>query len=477
MRRLVTCGVLLMTAGLLAPVACSTSCSSTDLAQEGDSVDSGDGKGGSDAATDREGVEAGRDVTDVCDSGLPSDQSWLVDPTIWHEVEGGEFLGPECVFLDADRSRLAIPKLVWNPCATSSPCEETDVVQGYGAFMGSPTMSTHAVEGSEDAIPYLSGNVGVVDGEYHYALRRTLRLDDGTTTDASLRRIPAQGDSVSCIFGSNEESALRKVLKGTGPGGVTKELNGFAGIPGRGATWNQPWLPKGGYLSAFDADHGGGIHVFLSPGAAVGMLTPGSSETTVLASGVGFIAGAGEGALVAWSKADAAAWSIEGWSPSAGSGTVTGPLPFRPCKFGMSSTRLVGVTGADATMACGEYAEPKLWSWPRVPSPDQGQLSISPSFSAKPVVVGKVSSWGEFAAAYVTEVGVPQPYLLLARVPDWTFRRIPAAGEFCVHDYAFTLTERYLYVAFTWLAANQSGRILSVKRFDLTKLSQIGEAL
>ena len=480
-----------LAAGLIGAAAgcwsCSSSTSTPNEVSGADAAPEAGADSRSDAGADRRdaGSDAPEAAVDWGDSGLPAEQAWLLDPTAWNPVPGSEFMHPRCELKSAVPEKIGFPKLVWAPCADASFCEEAEVVHGYGDAMWRPTMSTHVAENV--AVPLLGGQMPAKSATQHFLLRRTVELLGGTSTDVVMAQSPANAVVSSCSFGANEESARMILVTGTGSDAALWELAGFANSPGASGFWNQPWLPtsvKAGFSSDFDIDHGGGINFLLSLGLVAAELTPGSSEATKLTSGLGFLQGAGEGDLAIWSMANTTEFNIQGWSPDGGVRVIIPEMSTYTCGVGISPTTLVGFTGEMASQFCSDIKNPRLWATPRAYSPSEVKLTISPPFATNPHVGGKLVTWGDFVAADTrdttipnNEYGVPLNYLLVARISDWTFRKIQSSGEYGIHPMAFTLTDTHLYVAFSKNVAAETDKIRTVRRYDLAHFDQIGQAM
>ncbi len=432
--------------------------------------------------------------TQIGDSGLPLDQEWLLDPDTWTVIPGSEFAQPGCTLKEAKPGKIKFPILTWSPCTDAVACEEADVVQGYGnpQFGGSlfrPTISTHRVGGEESAL--MAGQHALGTATRNLGPRRTIDLTSGLSTDVYMEDFPAGQQFAMCVIQSCSESALlRPIMAKSQSDAANQEIDGFASVPGRAGFWNQPWLPfskLGGYAAVFDMDYGGGIELDLADSVVAGMLTPGSSDLTVIAQGSfsdGPANGAGEGDLAIWSTvglSDAGVLysSIMGWSPNGGTRTIIPSMATHTCSVGISPTKLVGLTG-DNVQACVWYGNARFWATPRAYQPDQVQLSISPPISSTRRSAMKLVTWGDFLASYSVEEGgnpnAPIAYVTVARISDWTIRKLPAPSGQQADGDAFSLTSKYLYVGFMGTAVNEINQIHTVRRYDLSQFESFTQA-
>jgi hypothetical protein len=425
----------------------------------------------------------GDDAPMPADSGLQPDQEWLLDPSAWSPVPDSAFVEPDCTYRHVVQGELRFPTIAWNACPSVASCEEADVAQNYGVFLARPTMSTHRLGSGPDGTPVLAGTHGMKPTGILLGIRRIVQLVSGKTTDAFSLSQPGTTTFSRCVFGSASESALIINMHA----GKAEEdasswvLMGFPFVDGRVGSFNLPWQSTStlAFPDSFDIDVDGGVHLFQGLSAVYAMLTPGSSELTQVATGKYFIRSAGEGDLALWSQNEGPNATIMGWSPDGGTRTIVDGMTTNTCSVAVSPTHLAGFTGAQNSSACGAYSDPKIWATARVYQASQAVLSISPPFSASPHYVSRLVTWGDFVAAHVKDNGDASsaPYLVLARISSWSFRKFRAPSDQWVHDHAFTLTDSHLYLAYAKMAAGEEDRIYTVRRFSLADFETIGEPM
>jgi hypothetical protein len=423
----------------------------------------------------------GEDAPSVSDSGLQPGQEWLLDSSAWVTIPGSDLAQPYCSYRRAVEGKTQFPPIVWKPCPSTGSCEEADVVQGYGTFLARPTMSTHRLGSGLDGTPVLQGTHGLKPTGILLSIRRVVQLATGATTDAFSLTQPGSMTFSRCVFGSALESALIICMHA----GKAEEdagsfiMFGFPFIDGRTGSFNLPWLPADNiaFPESFDVDLNGGTHVFQGAGAVYAMLTPGSSALMQVASGTYFVRSAGEGDLALWSQHDGTSSTIMGWSPDGGARTIIEGMSTNTCSVAVSPTHLTGFTGSANSTVCGAYLEPRFWATGRAYQPSQATLSVSPAFSTSTHYVAKLATWGDFVAAHVrdTQDASSVPYLVVARISDWKFRKFRAPVGQWVHDHAFTLTDTHLYLAYAKTAAGEDDKIYTVQRFNLADFDTIGE--
>jgi hypothetical protein len=350
-------------------------------------------------------------------------------------------------------------------------------------------MSTHRVAGDSGIHAILAGMVLSKYSTRAVTLRRSVDLTTSATTSVVARDTPDSQTTSACSFGVGGESAaqIHIMANDTTTDSGLLRLFGFAGVSNAVPSWNVPWRSGAlydGFMSGFDLDQGGGTAFFMAAGALMAMLTPGSSEMTTLATGEWFVRGAGEGDLAIWSKSQTGDYRIEGWAPNGGVRTIIPSMATDTCSVAISPTRLAGFTGDNSGQYCSSYPNPRFWTTPRAYSPSEVKLTQSPPFSPNPHYVGKMVTWGDFLVAHVRDETVPPGphnatvfYLLVARVTDWKLRKIQPGGDDLVHGSAFTLTDTHLYAAFQKTLANESDRIETIRRYDLSKFDQIGDPM
>lgn len=464
--------------------SCSTESSRTDGV--GDSgaqtFDAGDARLDV-VKTDAPHEGGGDDGPSPPDSGLQQDQEWLLDPSAWSPVPSSEFAEPDCTYRRVVQGQVRFPTIAWTPCPSVASCEEADVVQNYGAFLARPTMSTHRLGSGLDGTPVLAGTHGVKPTGMLLDIRRVVQLVSGATTDAFSLSQPGTTTFSRCVFGSAEESALIINMHA----GKAQEdagswiLLGFPSIEGRAGSFNLPWQPVSTFAfpDSFDVDVNSGVHVLQGSTAVYAMLTPGSSALTQVASGKYFIRSAGEGDLALWGQTDGSSSTIMGWSPDGGTRTIVDGMTTNTCSVAVSPTHLAGFTGGQKSSVCGPYPDPKIWATARAYQSSQATLSVSPPFSASPHYISKLVTWGDFVAAHVKDGDNAslEPYLVLARISSWSFRKFRAPSDQWVHNHAFTLTDTHLYVAFAKTAAGEEDKIHTIRRFNLADFETIGEPM
>ena len=148
--------------------------------------------------------------------------------------------------------------------------------------------------------------------------------------------------------------------------------------------------------------------------------------------------------------------------------------------IGMSDTTIAGTSIGGGN--CGSFSpNVAFWVTPRQ-GEDAGHVSSSPVISSEGLYAMDTRTWGDYVASYVFRdpkalVGehtrTKQARLILARISDWSMRRIDPLPD---HDIlTFALSSSYLYVVYTPVVpfANY-GQFTHVYRYDLRQFDAVG---
>jgi len=416
-------------------------------------------------------------------------QQWLDSPDAWRLIPAAPgVLGPSCSISESVPEEIRAPVVEWVDCdpGCGGGCARARLDQDLGSdilsAVGDVIVSTSIRDG-ESAVFASVTHAGHNDTK-RLRLVRIVSLETGETV-AAIQASSVRTSSVETCAPQSEQSALWTRIWGQGP--LEFVASGGLDVMSKRFTWQLPLREQStsewGCPPLFVES--GARTFFLCPGAIAAATKPGSSDLSFLSTpGPDYVpvAGASDGASAFWAEVriDRLGSRIQGWMPEDGRvRIVLADVPGDTCGLAVSPSQVVGLAYMDESGGgCENRPDgPRFWLVDRLRS--ESVVRTGPFLPGDRSHIKSMSIWGDFVAAVLMLPPGGEPserkYVVLARLSDWSLRRLDSPVGAAINDVA--LTSRALYLSTIPDASPYRAAAGDVYRFDLSRFSDIGRPI
>jgi len=419
-------------------------------------------------------------------TAVESAPTWLDSAGAWQLIPAApDVFGPSCSILEADTAKIHVPRLDWVDCdaGCGRGCTRASLAQDLRSnllsHVADVVVSTSIAENASAGFVSLvhSGH----DDKTRLRLIRVVSLESGETVAAVLASSVRTSNEDSCFPVTGQSALWTKVW---GQGSFEFLVSGGLDVISKRFTWQLPL--REGYQSEWNCPpvfvEDGAKTFFLCPGAIAAATTPGSSDLHFLSTpGPEYVpvTGASDGSSAFWVEARNSNLGsrIQGWNPEGGRiVTVIENIPGDSCGFAANVSHFVGLMySGELDRGCfGKQDGLRFWKVDRADS--ELLVRTGPTLPGDQAEIKSMAIWGDFVAGIMLlppgRAPSERAYVVLARMSDWSVRRLNSPIGAAIGGMALTST--HLYLSTIPDDAHYRSSAGDFYRFDLSKFSDIG---
>lgn len=403
-------------------------------------------------------------------------ERWLGESSGWLEVE---LEGARSRIHEADQAKLKrLPVLAWEPCGAG--CESAslalpDEQKAYSEALGTEV----GPDGKPEAFVAVTHGVRIDDSvDLSWEMRRIVRLKDGETVGAVRWQYRPTGEYNVYVAG---KSSAFETFVSERFGGVSLAVE--LGFDIRQKSWDfkGSMEPLQTYLG-WCLEHGLGssppslIWVCPERGQVEVVKEKGKSDIWTIPTQGAVAAGADNGVAV-WSELtldEPARSQLKAWTPGGPDVRTVGTIDGNVCALGPGEDRIVGFRGTSRVW-CDGFLTDRRFFW----VPSSGGEAVDGPIIGEPIAIGRVSTWGDFAAA---NAGRPWGYepssertsIVLVRLSDWKMRMIFKPTNRVFSNGGPVVDDRYVYLLHRRAEDDDMQSIDRIYRYSLDRFDEIG---